>query len=83
VTTSTHIELNAALDRGYKVTQLARTLTWKEWTTGLFTDLFFVFRPFGQYKVRPEEFATISTSGKTCPPTLYSLKFPASIIKKQ
>ena len=32
----THLELNAALDRGYKVVQLYRTLTWKKWSNELF-----------------------------------------------
>ena len=36
VTTITHMEINAALDRGYHVTRLIRTLHWDEWSTELF-----------------------------------------------
>ena len=36
VATLTHLELNAALDRGYRVTRLIRTLHWEEWSTELF-----------------------------------------------
>jgi hypothetical protein len=36
VCTTTHVELNAALDRGYKVSFLARTLSWERWSTSLF-----------------------------------------------
>ena len=36
VATITHMELNAALDRGYRVIRLIRTLHWDEWSTELF-----------------------------------------------
>ena len=36
VATLTHIELNAALDRGYKVVHLYRTLSWRRWCNELF-----------------------------------------------
>lgn len=36
VTTTTHNELNAALDRGYIVTYVDRVWTWKTWSANLF-----------------------------------------------
>jgi hypothetical protein len=36
VATLTHIELNAALDRGYRLTSLIRVLHWKKWSSEVF-----------------------------------------------
>jgi hypothetical protein len=38
VCTTTHLELNVALARGYRVSYLARTLVWKRWATDLFSS---------------------------------------------
>lgn len=38
----THIELNAALQRGYRITHLIRTLIWKEWSSD-------IFKPYVKY----------------------------------
>jgi hypothetical protein len=36
VATLTHLEMNRALDRGYKMTYLVRSLTWSQWSSDLF-----------------------------------------------
>ena len=36
VASLTHLELNAALDRGYKVVHLYRTISWKKWSNEIF-----------------------------------------------
>jgi hypothetical protein len=43
IATSSHIELNAALDRGYRVNFLVRTLHWEEWTST-------IFKPYIKFK---------------------------------